>query len=54
MEEIEKLYDRFGSLGIELVDSEDQGKERVAANEARTVAFEIFCQDVRSTRTGNF
>src|SRR5207249_3946443 len=37
VEEIEKLYDRFGSLGIELVDSEDQGKEHVAANEAKTV-----------------
>ena len=35
VEEIEELYDRLGSHGIELVDSEDQWKERVAANEAK-------------------
>src|SRR5213594_1053126 len=35
VEELEELYDRLGSHGIELVDSEDQWKERVAANEAR-------------------
>ena len=35
VEEIEELYDRLGKLGIELVDSEDQWKEWVAANEAK-------------------
>jgi RNA polymerase primary sigma factor len=35
VEEIEELYDRLGEHGIELVDSEDQWKERVAANEAK-------------------
>src|SRR2546427_9933393 len=35
VEEIEELYDRLGSHGIELVDSEDQWKERLAANEAK-------------------
>src|SRR5213594_1613130 len=34
-EEIEELYDRLGSHGIELVDSEDEWKGRVAANEAK-------------------
>jgi len=35
VEEIEELYDRLGEHGIELVDSEEQWKERVAANEAK-------------------
>src|SRR5437867_9675846 len=35
VEEIEELYDRLGSHGIELVDSEDQWKERVGANEVK-------------------
>jgi RNA polymerase primary sigma factor len=35
VEDIEELYDRLGEHGIELVDSEDQWKERVAANEAK-------------------
>src|SRR5436309_9116656 len=35
VEEIEELYDRLGEHGIELVDSEDQWKERLAANEAK-------------------
>src|SRR5216117_755407 len=35
VEEIEELYDRLGSHGIVLVDSEEEWKERVAANEAK-------------------
>jgi len=33
--EIEEVYDRLGSHGIELVDSEDQWKEKMAANEVK-------------------
>ena len=35
VEEIEELYERLASHGIELVDSEDQWKEKLAANEAK-------------------
>src|SRR5437867_2455117 len=35
VDEIEELYERLASHGIELVDSEDQWKEKVAASEAK-------------------
>src|SRR2546425_3169471 len=35
VDEIEELYEKLASHGIELVDSEDQWKEKVAASEAK-------------------